>query len=43
MGGGQTLSPLFGLPAGKTTADDTLPILLEHRREEIRAKQDFYQ
>ncbi|XP_077602862.1 arachidonate 12-lipoxygenase, 12R-type [Crocuta crocuta] len=27
---------------GKTTADDTLPILLEHRREEIRAKQDFY-
>lgn len=43
MGGGQTLSLLFGLPAGKTTADDTLPILLEHRREEIRAKQDFYQ
>ncbi|XP_023599719.1 arachidonate 12-lipoxygenase, 12R-type [Myotis lucifugus] len=27
---------------GKTTADDCLPILLEHRREEIRAKQDFY-
>ncbi|XP_036125243.1 arachidonate 12-lipoxygenase, 12R-type [Molossus molossus] len=27
---------------GKTPADDTLPILLEHRREEIRAKQDFY-
>ncbi|XP_053748877.1 arachidonate 12-lipoxygenase, 12R-type [Panthera pardus] len=27
---------------GKPTADDTLPILLEHRREEIRAKQDFY-
>ncbi|XP_072796111.1 arachidonate 12-lipoxygenase, 12R-type isoform X3 [Vicugna pacos] len=27
---------------GKTTADDTLPILLEHRKEELRAKQDFY-
>lgn len=27
---------------GKTTADDTLPILLEHRQEEIRAKKDFY-
>uniref|UniRef100_G1RFH9 Arachidonate 12-lipoxygenase, 12R type n=1 Tax=Nomascus leucogenys TaxID=61853 RepID=G1RFH9_NOMLE len=27
---------------GKTTADDSLPVLLEHRREEIRAKQDFY-
>ncbi|KAK2509334.1 hypothetical protein MC885_006596 [Smutsia gigantea] len=26
----------------KTKADDTLPILLEHRQEEIRAKQDFY-
>uniref|UniRef100_A0A452QL72 Polyunsaturated fatty acid lipoxygenase ALOX15 n=1 Tax=Ursus americanus TaxID=9643 RepID=A0A452QL72_URSAM len=28
---------------GKTAAEDTLPILLEHRQEEIRAKQDFYQ
>ncbi|KAM8813860.1 arachidonate 12-lipoxygenase, 12R-type [Rhynchonycteris naso] len=28
---------------GKTRADDTLPILLEHRQEELRAKQDFYQ
>ncbi|KAM9747359.1 arachidonate 12-lipoxygenase, 12R-type [Dama dama] len=27
---------------GKTAADDTLPILLEHRKEELRAKQDFY-
>ncbi|XP_040484154.1 arachidonate 12-lipoxygenase, 12R-type [Ursus maritimus] len=27
---------------GKTAAEDTLPILLEHRQEEIRAKQDFY-
>ncbi|XP_072588156.1 arachidonate 12-lipoxygenase, 12R-type isoform X2 [Vulpes vulpes] len=27
---------------GKTRAEDTLPILLEHRQEEIRAKQDFY-
>ncbi|XP_031208972.1 arachidonate 12-lipoxygenase, 12R-type isoform X1 [Mastomys coucha] len=27
---------------GKITADDTLPILLEHRQEEIRAKKDFY-
>ncbi|XP_040856715.1 arachidonate 12-lipoxygenase, 12R-type [Ochotona curzoniae] len=27
---------------GKTAADDTLPILLEHRQEELRAKQDFY-
>ncbi|XP_037350224.1 arachidonate 12-lipoxygenase, 12R-type [Talpa occidentalis] len=27
---------------GKKTADDTLPILLEHRQEEIRAKKDFY-
>nr|XP_008538138.1 PREDICTED: arachidonate 12-lipoxygenase, 12R-type [Equus przewalskii] len=27
---------------GKTRADDKLPILLEHRQEEIRAKQDFY-
>uniref|UniRef100_A0A8C8ZYG5 Arachidonate 12-lipoxygenase, 12R type n=1 Tax=Prolemur simus TaxID=1328070 RepID=A0A8C8ZYG5_PROSS len=26
----------------KTTADDSLAILLEHRQEEIRAKQDFY-
>lgn len=47
-GGGQipgltlSCSPLFDLPTGKTTADDCLPILLEHRREEIRAKQDFY-
>ncbi|XP_058287911.1 arachidonate 12-lipoxygenase, 12R-type isoform X2 [Hylobates moloch] len=30
------------LSQGKTTADDSLPVLLEHRREEIRAKQDFY-
>nr|XP_010964241.1 arachidonate 12-lipoxygenase, 12R-type [Camelus bactrianus] len=27
---------------GKTTEDDTLPTLLEHRKEELRAKQDFY-
>ncbi|XP_005399494.1 PREDICTED: arachidonate 12-lipoxygenase, 12R-type [Chinchilla lanigera] len=27
---------------GRTTADDSLPILLQHRQEEIRAKQDFY-
>ncbi|XP_061245605.1 arachidonate 12-lipoxygenase, 12R-type isoform X2 [Bos javanicus] len=27
---------------GKIAADDTLPILLEHRKEELRAKQDFY-
>ncbi|XP_004638496.1 arachidonate 12-lipoxygenase, 12R-type [Octodon degus] len=27
---------------GKTIADDSLPILLQHRQEEIRAKQDFY-
>ncbi|XP_037665366.1 arachidonate 12-lipoxygenase, 12R-type [Choloepus didactylus] len=27
---------------GKIAAQDTLPILLAHRQEEIRAKQDFY-
>ncbi|XP_004857530.1 arachidonate 12-lipoxygenase, 12R-type isoform X2 [Heterocephalus glaber] len=27
---------------GKTTADDSLSILLQHRQEEIRTKQDFY-
>ncbi|XP_004604906.1 arachidonate 12-lipoxygenase, 12R-type [Sorex araneus] len=27
---------------GKTPAEDTLPILQEHRQEEIRAKQDLY-
>uniref|UniRef100_G1L7R9 Arachidonate 12-lipoxygenase, 12R type n=1 Tax=Ailuropoda melanoleuca TaxID=9646 RepID=G1L7R9_AILME len=43
QGWAQTLSLLCGLPAGKTAAEDTLPILLEHRQEEIRAKQDFYQ
>lgn len=42
-GQGTALKILFGLPTGKTTADDTLPILLEHRQEEIRAKKDFYQ
>ena len=42
-GKGQPLSPLLVLPTGKTTADDSLPVLLEHRKEEIRAKQDFYQ
>ncbi|XP_070213412.1 arachidonate 12-lipoxygenase, 12R-type [Bos mutus] len=31
-----------GLLRGKIAADDTLPILLEHRKEELRAKQDFY-
>lgn len=37
------MSLLLGLPTGKIAADDTLPILLEHRKEELRAKQDFYQ
>lgn len=37
------MSLIFGLPTAKKKADDTLPILLEHRQEEIRAKQDFYQ
>uniref|UniRef100_A0A8I5ZN12 Arachidonate 12-lipoxygenase, 12R type n=1 Tax=Rattus norvegicus TaxID=10116 RepID=A0A8I5ZN12_RAT len=40
MDGYETLS--LREATGKTTADDTLPILLEHRQEEIRAKKDFY-
>ncbi|XP_004376065.1 arachidonate 12-lipoxygenase, 12R-type [Trichechus manatus latirostris] len=40
MDGYKTLALREG--TGKTTADDTLPILLAHRQEEIRAKQDFY-
>nr|XP_020724693.1 arachidonate 12-lipoxygenase, 12R-type [Odocoileus virginianus texanus] len=40
MDGYETLS--LREATGKTAADDTLPILLEHRKEELRAKQDFY-
>ncbi|XP_007950432.1 arachidonate 12-lipoxygenase, 12R-type [Orycteropus afer afer] len=28
--------------SGKTTADETLPILLAHRQQELRAKQEYY-
>ncbi|XP_038624763.1 arachidonate 12-lipoxygenase, 12R-type [Tachyglossus aculeatus] len=40
MDGYETLELREG--TGKTEADDCLPILLNHRREELRAKQDFY-
>ncbi|XP_058139204.1 arachidonate 12-lipoxygenase, 12R-type [Dasypus novemcinctus] len=40
MDGYETLS--LREATGKTMADDTLPILVEHRQEETRAKQDFY-
>ncbi|EFB18795.1 hypothetical protein PANDA_010092, partial [Ailuropoda melanoleuca] len=41
MDGYETLA-LREATGRKTAAEDTLPILLEHRQEEIRAKQDFY-